>query len=192
MYVTSYIPSVSCKCSTKQCTTGGHFFSLQTIQVSAPLWTLRYAPVIWTTAALMMQAVMIVRNVAMMVVESSVLSHCQNPMLIKHARPCHVSSITAQPKRGASSYKLNLHTGLCWWQLRARCHENASKWPAINRRCVVWSNGETYVPRCVQIWSRPKWGQVIAGQWKCTQLLAWRLACTCDAVWQRVLYDKIV
>lgn len=47
----------------------------------------------------MMQAVMIVRNVAMMVVESSVLSHCQNPMLINHARPCHVSSITAQPKR---------------------------------------------------------------------------------------------
>ena len=39
---------------------------------------------------------------------------------------------------------------------------------------VGWSNGEKLASTCVQIWSRPKWAQVIASQRKCTQALAKR------------------
>ena len=37
-----------------------------------------------------------------------------------------------------------------------------------------WPNGEKLALTCVQIWSRPKWAQVIASQRKCTQALAKR------------------
>ena len=58
-----------------------------------------------------------------------------------------------------------------------------------------WPNGEKLASTCVQIWSRPKWAQVIASQRKCTQALAKRsrklpevfnlrqLASTCVSVW---------
>ena len=39
---------------------------------------------------------------------------------------------------------------------------------------VGWPNGEKLVLTCVQIWSRPKWAQVIASQRKCTPRLAKR------------------
>ena len=39
---------------------------------------------------------------------------------------------------------------------------------------VGWPNGEKLASTCVQIWSRPKWAQVIASQRKCTQALAKR------------------
>ena len=37
-----------------------------------------------------------------------------------------------------------------------------------------WSNGEKLALTCVQIWSRPKWAQIIASQLKCTKALAKR------------------
>ena len=39
---------------------------------------------------------------------------------------------------------------------------------------VGWPNGEKLALTCVQIWSRPKWAQVIASQRKCMQGLAKR------------------
>ena len=39
---------------------------------------------------------------------------------------------------------------------------------------VGWPNGEKLASTCVQIWSRPKWTQVIASQRKCTQALTKR------------------
>ena len=39
---------------------------------------------------------------------------------------------------------------------------------------VGWPNGEKLVSTCLQIWSRPKWTQVISNQRKCTQALAKR------------------
>ena len=41
--------------------------------------------------------------------------------------------------------------------------------------CVGWPNGEKRALTCVQIWSRPKWAQVIASQRKYTQALAKRI-----------------
>ena len=40
---------------------------------------------------------------------------------------------------------------------------------------VGWPNGEKLASTCMQIWSRPKWAQVIASQCKCTQALAKRI-----------------
>ena len=61
-------------------------------------------------------------------------------------------------------------------QLAATCD---SVWPGLNNRLmevtqleltwVGWPNGEKLALTCVQIWSRPKWAQVIASQRKCTQ-----------------------
>ena len=39
---------------------------------------------------------------------------------------------------------------------------------------IGWPNGEKLASTCVQIWSQPKWAQVIASQRKCTQVLAKR------------------
>ena len=39
---------------------------------------------------------------------------------------------------------------------------------------VGWPNGKKLALTCVQIWSRPKWAQVIASQRKCTQASAKR------------------
>ena len=59
---------------------------------------------------------------------------------------------------------------------------------------VGWPNGEKLALTCVQIWSRPKWAQVIASQLKSTQVHAspgqkvsqvapsFPLASTCDSV----------
>ena len=47
---------------------------------------------------------------------------------------------------------------------------------------VRWPNGGKLASTCVQIWSRPKWAQVIASQRKCTQALAkrsWPKSSTC-------------
>ena len=59
-----------------------------------------------------------------------------------------------------------------------------------------WPNGEKLASTCVQIWSRPKWAQVIASQRKCTQfwpneVASWPKSSTCVSIWPG-LYDMIL
>ena len=51
--------------------------------------------------------------------------------------------------------------------------QEAASW-TCEQTCVGWPNGKKLALTCVQIWSRPKWLQVIASQRKCTQGLAKR------------------
>ena len=98
----------------------------------------------------------------------------------------------------ASSHKLNLRLKLCGQtdsQVSSQVQESRKKThfeAGISRisSCADLgggSNGEKVASTCVQIWSRPKWAQVIASQRKCTQ--GRELAFTCDSVWPGLNYQ---
>ena len=117
----------------------------------------------------------------------------------------------------ASGHKLNLHRDFGWvaqmdpqvsLQVRASRKTNNM----VNNRLmdatrlaltwVGWWSGEKLAETCVQIWSRPKWAQVITGQrrWtqelakqshKKTQVASFQLASTCE-VWQVCLARPVL